>query len=234
MEREGIPFLETLSEADQAKYLQLYTLLHIPACKNRRHKGMTMFGTCIEWVKEFVMRHDNDDANRGRVSGIFWFKDAIAINIHQLSLLTGRCKSSLNGSFSLLNYGTVPNGCEAAKSLTTIFPELAHNFQQLRQWTVRKKMTLTPTPRPMALVVDSCAPHHLTPPVPMLPSVFSPPDYAPFTEGGDLPDVDFGCGDPSLFGGMGEVSSFDGGEVGCDIPLDAFTAAPESEWFKSC
>ena len=85
--------------------------------------------------------HCRNDFKRSLVCGIVWLKNGIAINTHQLSILINKCKSSINGSFQSLGYGTIPTGCGTSNELITTFPFMRTNFAELRQWTMRMKVT---------------------------------------------------------------------------------------------
>jgi hypothetical protein len=85
-----------------------------------------------------LKRYVGDSPTRGLVCGILWLDRGIAINTHHLSIVTNRCKSSINGSFQALGYGTVPSGADVAPEIERIFPFMTGQFALLRQWTVRQ------------------------------------------------------------------------------------------------
>ena len=97
-------------------------------------------------IKKFVVQGDSDDWKRAYVCGICWVGDTIAINTQHLRILTAKCKSSINNLFQMMGYGTVPPGSEPAVAICEYFSELKDQFSEMRRWTVRKKMTMTPTP----------------------------------------------------------------------------------------
>ena len=96
------------------------------------------------------MRGDSEDRNRALVCGIYWLKDSIAINTRQLIKILSKCKSSINGSFQQLGYGTIPAGVDSCGELIKVFPEWNNNFSELRQWTVRQLMSSAPKPSSIA------------------------------------------------------------------------------------
>jgi hypothetical protein len=96
------------------------------------------FPIIIAQIKDFAIRHDADDGKRCLVCGIVWWRDAIAVNTGQISLLIGRSRSSINASFQATGFS---NGNMAAchtLSLLGIFPFLKHNSAQFRRWTIRE------------------------------------------------------------------------------------------------
>lgn len=120
--------------------------LEEPIHKNRRNKSTELFGDVIDSIKRYVMRGDADEWKRAFVCGICWIQDTVAINTRHLRLLVVKCKSSINNYFKNMNYGTVPATSEAGTALAKYFPFLKDNYQEMRQWSVRKKMSMTPQP----------------------------------------------------------------------------------------
>lgn len=130
---------DTLCENDKIEYNHLRKQLSLPGCKNRRNGSNEAFLETLLAIKAYVVRNDGRDINRSLVCGITWFDDGgIAINTHQLSLLINKCKSSINGSFQSLQYGSNPTGADTSPEIVSKFPFLKGNFAELRQWTIRK------------------------------------------------------------------------------------------------
>jgi hypothetical protein len=134
-------YFSQLSEADQRSYEQLQRNLSAPTCKNRRNKSIETFISLIELIKTFVVGTDEDHWKRALVCGICWFGNSMAINTRQFMILTNKCKSSINGLFKALGYGLVPSGSDAAAPLLTFFPFMRGRYNELRQWTVRQKIS---------------------------------------------------------------------------------------------
>jgi hypothetical protein len=146
-------FFERLSPSDQAGYESLRDRLCSPTCKNRRNKSNKTFQDVIETIRRYVIRGDDQDNDRGLVCGILWLDRGVAINTHQLSLVTNKCKSSINGSFQALGYGTIPSGADVPVEICKVFPFMNKHFALLRQWTIRQRLEeaqgigySTPTP----------------------------------------------------------------------------------------
>jgi hypothetical protein len=131
---------ELLSCDDQAKYLALQQSLATPSQKNRRNRSVDTFPQTLETIKSFVNRNDGDDWKRSVVCGVCWLNSegTVALNIRQLRVLVSKCKSSINGSFQFLGFDLVSAGMECSISLGKYLPVLHDNFQELRQWTIRK------------------------------------------------------------------------------------------------
>lgn len=134
-------YWDRINEEDKEAYLQLRKFLSSPGFKNRRNKSIATFKQIIDTIRQYIEKGDGRDNDRALVCGIIWIPDGIAINTHQLHLLIDKCKSSINGSFQAMNYGTNPTASDSAGQIITKFPFLKDNFPELRQWTVRTLMS---------------------------------------------------------------------------------------------
>jgi hypothetical protein len=133
-------FWEKLSSEDQLSYSALQPKLAVLASQSRRSKSNEVFCEILNLLKAFVVRGDDSDSIRGLVCGIVWLDSGIAINTHQLRLISSKCKSSINASFQSLGYGTIPSGADVAMELVRAFPFMQNQFALLRQWTIRQKV----------------------------------------------------------------------------------------------
>lgn len=145
-------YYELLNNDDKNTYKHLRNLLSAPSCKNRKNKSYQTFCEIMDLLKAFIIRNDpNADWRRGVACGIYWIENpifshankkvsTIAINIRQLTLMTSKCKSSINGLLQQMGYIMPVQGTEASSTLITVFPFLKNNFQELRQWTIRQKI----------------------------------------------------------------------------------------------
>jgi hypothetical protein len=115
---------------------------------NQRGCSTVQFNGILAMIKSFVVRGNASDVNRALVCGIHWLTGAIAFNIHQLQLLTSKCKSSINGSLSQIGNGPVP---PPTSILTVTFPWMKENYSELRRWTVRQ---FGPPKRPELVSID--------------------------------------------------------------------------------
>ena len=134
-------YWDRLTPEDKHGYEMLQKALSSPECKNRRNKSNETFLEVLNMIKNYVVRGDGNDIIRSLVCGIVWLESGIAINTHQLSPLMHKCKSSINGSFQSLGYGTIPTGSDSSNELLSTFPFMRANFSELRQWTIRQKIT---------------------------------------------------------------------------------------------
>jgi hypothetical protein len=95
----------------------------------------------------------------------------IAINTRQLRLLIGKCKSSINGAMSKMGFGTAPLKSAASQALITFIPFLKGNFVEQRQWTIRRRVHLSPAPIrslfPTPIISSRGTPEEATPAPPV-------------------------------------------------------------------
>ena len=137
-------YWELLGEADRREYLKIQSEFSSSNPENRKYKSTKIFRDFIDRLKGFVKQDNVFDKNRALVCGIYWFGNSIAINTRQLMVLISKCKSSINGSFQALGYGTIPPGTNSSFALIRLFPHLAKNFGELRQWTIRQLINKSP------------------------------------------------------------------------------------------
>ncbi|OHT16868.1 hypothetical protein TRFO_41518 [Tritrichomonas foetus] len=140
-------YINLLSEEDKKQYYILRSSFATPVVKNRRKDTLKAFSNVIEAIKSYVVRNDDDDWKRGLVCGIIWIDNNLAVNTQQLKILLSKCKSSINGSFHKLGYGTIQIGADSSSELTNVVPILKNNFSELRKWTIRSKLknAISPT-----------------------------------------------------------------------------------------
>lgn len=149
-------YFDRLSDEDKKTYICLRGAFSQPSCKNRRNKSSETFNEIVKALKAFVVQNNSGDVDRALVCGICFLGEAIAINTRQLRLLISKCKSSINGSFQALGYGTVPSGSDCTAALIRFFPFLKDNFSELRQWTIRQKVKETNSlPLQLAQILQS-------------------------------------------------------------------------------
>ena len=137
-EGQSVPsYFESLSYDDRKAYEDLRSVLAAPDHRYNRNKRIVTFTDMLEQIKKFCVRNDEDDWKRYLVCGICWIGNDIAINTRQLRILLGKSKSTINGALAKMGYETLPfrnndNG------LMDKIPFLRGNFNETRQWTVRR------------------------------------------------------------------------------------------------
>ena len=162
-------FFDLLSEQDQSEYFKLRSTLSGPGTRNRRGKRLENFADGLDSIQKYAIRGDGNDWKRCLVCGVCWLNSGIAINTRQLRLLIDKCKSSINGSLHRMGYSTSTCKGDPTSSLIEHLPNLKGNFAELRQWTVRQKVVVTPQPD----VSDS----FVQPQYPLTPEISSDKDF---------------------------------------------------------
>ena len=132
---------ELLNDNDKKEYKELQKELSSNICRNIRNQRLDTFKEMLELIRVYVLKYDSDDWKRCLVCGICWLKEGIAINTMQFSLLLGKCKSSVNGSFQRLGYKPSPCSTSNNNELFEKIPYLRQHISDIRQWTLRKKST---------------------------------------------------------------------------------------------
>jgi hypothetical protein len=130
------PF-DQLSHNDQLEYRKLKESFALPRWQTPRNGAAETFQRMLTTVRQFVMKGDEEDAKRAMVAGIMWTDVGVVLNTRDFSKMTGRSKSSINGGFQSMGYGTLPIGHGIPTELMKAFPTGHCKFSTLRHWTVR-------------------------------------------------------------------------------------------------
>ena len=140
------PYWGLQTQCDRAEYMVLRAKFHEDVGKSRKGERLDAFTHRLSKIRQFVQRNDENDWRRCLLCGVFFLKDALAINIQQLKLLLGKCKSSINGSLQQLGYvaQTQTHGIE--KELISRIPLNARDMNELKKWTVRRSKEAQPEP----------------------------------------------------------------------------------------
>ena len=132
-------YIKYLSPSDLEGYNQLKDRFHKEVANAKRGEKVEMFNKRLKIIKEYVVRNDDDDWKRSFAAGVIFLDNYIAINIKQLILLMGKCKSSINGSLHQLGYIARPASKETDENLINSFPIFSKDRRELKKWTIRQK-----------------------------------------------------------------------------------------------
>jgi hypothetical protein len=132
-------FLSLLPEDDRRGYQALRESLGRRPGRGSRNKSGDNFREDMRAIRDYVVRGDDMDNLRGLVCGVLWLDRGVAINIQQLRILTGKCKSSINSAFQNLGFGTIPNGADVSAEIAALFPFMGNRFDLVRHWTLRQR-----------------------------------------------------------------------------------------------
>lgn len=129
-----------LNDHDKQNYMILHDLISKSEKRYKRYKRVESIQDALLMIRDFCIKGNVDDWKRCLVCGACWVGENIAINTRHLCILVGKCKSSINGAISKMGYKMVPFKSVATKELITFIPLLKENSEELRQWTIRKKI----------------------------------------------------------------------------------------------
>lgn len=135
---DGLPaHWEFLSEEDKSEYIGIRNRFHDEIAKSKRGERIDIFITRLKIIRDFIEKEPNDQWKRIVVCGIMFLNDALGINIQQLRILMGKCKSSINGSLQQLGYIAKPLTHDIDQEITKKVPLLKEDHFQLKKWTIR-------------------------------------------------------------------------------------------------
>lgn len=149
-------FWDLLSEEDKNGYNSLRATFDDSTYRRKRGKRIETFDDILFTIRRFSKRDQNDDWKRFLVCGICWMENAIAVNIRQLRILISKCKSSINGSLQKLGYYANTYHSESWKILFEMIPKLKNNFAEIRQWTIRYKLSMNKAQIDRSLTPMTC------------------------------------------------------------------------------
>lgn len=132
-------YTDLLYEDDLREYYRLRDSFKRELSNSKRGESIENFSKKINRIRSFVIKNDSNDWKRSFAAGIIFLPDSIAINIKQLILLLGKCKSSINGSFHQLGYISRPISSETDELLLSSISYLTKSKRELKKWTIRQK-----------------------------------------------------------------------------------------------
>jgi hypothetical protein len=134
-----------LSAEDTSHYLRLRDEFRLSRERSKRGDRIKEFLDQLMRIRSFVQLQDGQDWKRSLVCGVFFLDDGLAMNIQQLRVLLGKCKSSINGSIQKLGSSAQGHSQDLGEELSTRIPPCYHDFNELKKWTIRKSVGFTPS-----------------------------------------------------------------------------------------
>ena len=130
-------FWSRISPEDQIDFIRLRNSFLQNAKFSSKDRRVVAFRNELIIALKYIEKRSDNIEMRSIITGLSFCGPLIAVNNRQLKLFTGRCKSSINGSFQQLGYGAVKTKAKAKACVVDLLPSLATEPQLLRQWTVR-------------------------------------------------------------------------------------------------
>lgn len=141
---DGIPVVEMmpnywqlLSPSDLQEYLEIRKEFYDANRKFRKGERLEGFLERLRVIRQFVEHSESNAWCRSLVCGLFFLNNGLAINIQQLKILFGKCKSSINGSLQQLGYITQSPGSSLERDLYEMIPLENKERSDLKKWTIR-------------------------------------------------------------------------------------------------
>lgn len=130
-----------LRDEDKVEYISMKNRFRDEINMSRHGERLDVFISRLKSVRNFVNK-DLVPSNRWKrmvVCGIMFLDnyDALAINIQQLKILLGKCKSSINGSLQQLGYIAKPSTHEINQEIAQQVPLFKDDYLELKKWTIR-------------------------------------------------------------------------------------------------
>lgn len=142
-------YYDMLTKQDQSAYDKLRAIVSSNENKYIKNQRCQTIQAAFNMIREYCVRDDEDDWKRYLTCGICWIDNDIAINIRHLRLLLNKCKSSINGALVKMGYGAEMSKGDGCNALISKIPFLKGNFMEQRQWTIRRKVLMSPRPTQM-------------------------------------------------------------------------------------
>jgi hypothetical protein len=132
-------YFSLLSSTDAHEYQSLRAGFHDGQAKSKKGERLDTFMDQLKQIRHFIERTDDRDTwKRSLVCGIFFLADGFALNIQQLRILLGRCKSSINGSLQQLGCSAEISSQSAHPDLLVKIPPSYRDVNELKKWTIRR------------------------------------------------------------------------------------------------
>ena len=130
-------FWARLTPEDQSEFIMLRNNFLQNAKFASKDRRVVAFRNELIIALRYIEKSPDNIEMRSIMTGLSFCGPMIAVNNRQFKLFTGRCKSSINGSFQQLGYGAVKTKAKAKVYVIDLLPSLSTEPQLLRQWTVR-------------------------------------------------------------------------------------------------
>lgn len=134
-------FFELLNDWDKEQYLKLRRSIH--------GRPLPLADKMIQ-IRAYCQSPDGNEWKRYLVCGICWLTTGeLALNFHNLRILTNSSRSTMNNDLLKSGYVTIPmKSCDLINQI----PYLEEHPVNLRDWTIKSFAPVTP--QPAAPVID--------------------------------------------------------------------------------
>jgi hypothetical protein len=134
-------FFDLLSDLEKSRYMELKKVVSSDNMRYNRYKRIKTFKKIMRDIRYYCERNIEESCIGYVICGICWLnEEEIAINTHQLRLLLGKGKSTINGVIAKMGYITPDQRYIDENILNAKIPILSSYPQQQRQWTIRRRI----------------------------------------------------------------------------------------------
>lgn len=170
---------QLVSASDLSDYFKMRKEFYDSMRKSKKGEKLDGFLDKLRAIKRYIDRNAIDNWKRSVICGVFFLDGGLAINIQQLKLLLGKCKSSINGSLQQLGYVAQSPGSNLEKILFANVPLFHGDRTELKRWTIRddtgkNELTETLTPSSQSVSESQKVPLRPLPPPPPPPAANLP------------------------------------------------------------
>jgi hypothetical protein len=156
-------FFDLLSDLEKSRYMELKKVVSSDNMRYNRYQRIETFKKIMRNIRDYCERNIEESCIRYVVCGICWLnEEEIAINTHQLRLLLGKGKSTINGVIAKMGYITPDQRYIDESILIGKIPILSSYPQQQRQWTIRRKIVNIEDVQTKSVTESLSAPPQLT------------------------------------------------------------------------
>ena len=106
--------------------------------KSKKGKRLDGCNDMLSEIRRYIEKSENNKWKRSIVCGVIFLQNSLAINIQQLRILIGKCKSSINGSLKKCGFDNCIKKAEGCNKLIEAIPFLRDNPSERRKWTLRQ------------------------------------------------------------------------------------------------
>ena len=131
-------YWDLLNQEELNDYLELKKYFTAHPRISKKEKQDDVFRQKLDKIRSFIGDEGDRSGIRSLVCGLAFLSESIAINIQQLTVLLGKCKSSINGSLQSMNYVSLSPGNRHEAELAAKIPFEHLDKRESKKWTIRE------------------------------------------------------------------------------------------------
>jgi hypothetical protein len=120
--------LGLLSPEDQQEYITIRSQFENAIAQSHRGERVDVFMQRLKVIRSSIEREPSPQWKQLIVCGVLFLSSTLAINIQQLRILLGKCKSSINVSLQQIGSVSKPSTNEIDQEIATFVPQLREDL----------------------------------------------------------------------------------------------------------